>query len=141
MFFDNINSKLMEKALDGLQLRHQAILSNVANAETPGYKKQVIDFENALQQAVASNDAGANDASQLKQTNTQHFNTQGQIGNPENTTSIERTPIEYRQDHNGVDIEAEMVNLSKNTQRYMAISRMEGKYFEELRRIINSSPQ
>ncbi|HWY29249.1 MAG TPA: hypothetical protein VNX46_00760 [Candidatus Acidoferrum sp.] len=44
------------KALDAVALRGQAIQNNLANLETPGYKRMDLapDFESSLQQAIAS---------------------------------------------------------------------------------------
>ena len=55
MFFSSPNSDLISKTLDGLQARHQAILSNVSNAETPGYKRQVVDLEEYARKQRAVN--------------------------------------------------------------------------------------
>jgi len=44
------------KALDAVVLRGQAIANNIANLETPGYKRVDLapNFESALQEAIAS---------------------------------------------------------------------------------------
>ena len=48
----------LKKTLDAAVLRHQAIASNLANLETPNYKRIDIspDFEARLQKAVGSGD-------------------------------------------------------------------------------------
>lgn len=38
--------------LDAMALRQKAIADNTANAQTPGYRRKVVDFENKLQEAV-----------------------------------------------------------------------------------------
>ena len=42
------------KVLDVAMLRNEVIANNVANANTPGYKRKVIDFEQELTSALAS---------------------------------------------------------------------------------------
>ncbi|MDF0606921.1 flagellar basal body protein [Neisseriaceae bacterium TC5R-5] len=48
-------SQIVHTALDGLQLRQQALAQNIANLNTPGYQPLRVDFEQALSQAVAGN--------------------------------------------------------------------------------------
>ena len=48
--FDYIN--VMEKAADAAWLRNDAIANNIANATTPGYKRQDISFESELERAL-----------------------------------------------------------------------------------------
>ena len=44
--FDYIN--IMDKAADASWKRESAISNNIANTDTPGYKRQDVDFESAL---------------------------------------------------------------------------------------------
>ncbi len=43
----------LHMALDGLAQREQAIASNVANLETPGYLAREVKFEDSLRAAIA----------------------------------------------------------------------------------------
>ena len=56
--FGNSNYLAAKKMLDANVLRHEAIASNLANIETPNYKRLDVSpsFESQLQQAVASKD-------------------------------------------------------------------------------------
>src|SRR4051794_37870740 len=38
----------LERALSGASLRQQAIAQNIANVNTPGYRRQDVDFQSAL---------------------------------------------------------------------------------------------
>jgi flagellar basal-body rod protein FlgB len=42
----------LERSLDGMALRHQAIANNIANINTPGYVKQEVSFEQSLIDAL-----------------------------------------------------------------------------------------
>ena len=44
--FDYIN--VLDKAADASWKRNEAITNNIANAATPGYKRQDVSFENEL---------------------------------------------------------------------------------------------
>jgi len=50
--FRETTGAALEKALEGLALRHEALVSNIANVETPGYRPRRVLFEDALRQAV-----------------------------------------------------------------------------------------
>ena len=47
------NAKLLESLLDASALRARVIAGNVANQNTPGYRRQVVQFEDLLRDAVA----------------------------------------------------------------------------------------
>ena len=49
--FNYIN--VLEKAADASWIRNAAISNNIANVDTPGYKRKDVDFEKYLQSAVA----------------------------------------------------------------------------------------
>jgi flagellar basal-body rod protein FlgB len=42
----------LERAMAGAAMRHTAIASNLANVNTPGYRRRDVDFHGALQQAM-----------------------------------------------------------------------------------------
>jgi flagellar basal-body rod protein FlgB len=44
--------QLLETAMRGSWQRQTALTNNIANADTPGYQPQEVDFESALQSAV-----------------------------------------------------------------------------------------
>jgi flagellar basal-body rod protein FlgB len=53
--FDTTQTAL-SRALAGTSVRQQAIANNLANADTPGYQRQDVDFHSALKSALSSND-------------------------------------------------------------------------------------
>jgi flagellar basal-body rod protein FlgB len=46
----------LERALSGAALRQQAIAANLANVNTPGYRRQDVNFTSALARAFATGD-------------------------------------------------------------------------------------
>jgi flagellar basal-body rod protein FlgB len=50
----NANGRLLESLLDAAALRARVIAGNVANQNTPGYRRQVVRFEELLREAVES---------------------------------------------------------------------------------------
>ena len=91
-----------KKMLDVSLLRHQAIASNLANVETPNYKRLDVSpsFESELRQAVA----GQNSA---------------EISNLQPSLAIDATSVSGRSDGNTVQLESEMMKLNQNTLENM----------------------
>jgi len=86
---------LLSKLVDVTVLRHKVLSQNVANVNTPGYRKLTVSFDDALSQHLAR--FGDHGISQLQ---------------PE-VVEDDSTPT--RVDGNNVDIDAEMMRLNKNT--------------------------
>ena len=53
-FIDNNLSQLMARAMDTYSLRHRITSANIANIDTPGFKKHEVRFEDELQRVQAS---------------------------------------------------------------------------------------
>lgn len=136
---------VVQKALDGLSLRHTAIASNLANVDTPGYHRKVVSFEDSLKTAISHHDgagssqgipqASNDEQLAMKLTRADHMT---QFPVISNLTQLEPqmdevTDVEYRSDGNSVDVETEMSQLAKNTQRYTALARMEKELFQKLK--------
>ena len=87
-----------KKMLDVNVLRHQAIASNIANVETPNYKRLDVSpsFESQLSQAVSSQDAG-------------------KIAGLQPQLSVDTQAVSGRSDGNTVQLEDEMLKLNQNT--------------------------
>ncbi len=54
MFPDDLTTDVLVAALRGHDARNAALANNIANAETPGYRRLDVSFEAALAQAVES---------------------------------------------------------------------------------------
>jgi flagellar basal-body rod protein FlgB len=52
----------LSRAMEGATMRQQAIATNIANADTPGYRRVDVDFESALKDALQADTPSAIDA-------------------------------------------------------------------------------
>jgi flagellar basal-body rod protein FlgB len=52
MFFDDLTTQVLSASMRGHEARNAALANNIANAETPGYKRVDVSFESALADAV-----------------------------------------------------------------------------------------
>ncbi len=143
----SLTSQVMNKAMDGLSKRHKAIASNLANVDTPNYKRRDVSFEGALSHAIhevkgqgslARRQASNDEQLPMRTTRSEHIlmgHAAASIDevNPEIQEAEE---LQYRMDGNSVDVETEMVQLAKNTERFNALARMESGYFKGLRSVI-----
>jgi flagellar basal-body rod protein FlgB len=145
----SLTTDVMHKALNGLAKRHDAISGNLANVDTPSYKRRDVSFEGALSNAIQNQKNKGNrslhpvsndEPMSLRTTNSAHFsigNNNALTVNDVNADIEEQDSLEYRKDGNSVDVETEMVQLARNTQRYQALTTMESRSFKSLRNIIN----
>ena len=87
-----------KKMLDVTLLRQQAIASNLANVETPNYKRLEVSpsFEAQLRQAVAGQNPG-------------------EIANLQPELAVDTGAVSGRSDGNTVQLETEMLKLNTNT--------------------------
>ena len=96
--FSQPNYLAAKKLLDATMLRHEAIASNLANVETPGYKRLDVapTFQGELQRALAGQNAE-------------------QIASIQPKVATDTTAIARGRDGNTVQLEEEMMRLSQNT--------------------------
>jgi len=90
----------LERAISGASMRQSVIANNLANAETPGFRRMDVDFHDTLAQAMQSADSATIEA-------TSFTPTQG-------STSM-------RADGNGVDVDTESATMAKNGLEYEAL--------------------
>lgn len=114
--------KALEMALKFREMRQKIISSNIANANTPGYKAKRIDFESALARALDVDGQMGMKSSQEK-----HFDV-GSGGFDNLQPEIYEDPNDVvNENGNSVDVEAEMALLNDNKLIYDAIVQLINK--------------
>lgn len=111
--FDNI--ELMGKLLDVKAKRHELISNNLANVDTPGYKRSDIAFEEILKSKLDQR------ILPLSITNDKHINLVSKAEEIEPQIYKQQDYV-IRNDENNVDVDREMVELLKNNLSYDIIS-------------------
>lgn len=127
------NSQLVNtlgKALGASALRQKVISNNLANFNTPGFKKSVVAFEDLLAKELSP----AADKMELMRTNKRHLPVQTSDLSPQINTISQTT---LRTDGNNVDVDEEMAGLAKNTIYYNAVVRQIGGHFSGLKTILS----
>lgn len=127
------NFPLVEKSLSLRARRHELIVSNIANADTPNYKSFDMMVDDELQKGVRNTGKV-----QLNTTNRNHLRRSGAGSDQVTIHKNESNELSLRGDGNTVDIDTEMVNLSENNLVFRASARIMTKMFGALKTAINS---
>jgi flagellar basal-body rod protein FlgB len=97
--------------------RMETLASNIANADTPGYKARDFDFPSALQSALTRS-ATSNQSVALSRTSPRHLQGGHHGGGVANMQY--RIPAQASVDGNTVDLDTELGNFSDNAIHYQA---------------------
>ncbi len=120
-------------ALTGLARRQEAIASNLANIDTPGYTRQAVDFESALRTRLTP---GAIEAGSLVRTDSRHLGRPGAPGRAGGSEAMGRDVISSRNDSNSVSVDEEMALMAETQLRYQALTSTIGTRMSTLRSVI-----
>ena len=108
---------IIEAGMRGEGLRQKAIANNVANLQTPGYRRVDVKFKELLAKAMDSD--GKIDLSEIE----------AQIYQPK-TTAV-------KSNGNDVSLEVEIGDMVKNTLRHKAYIRILQKKYQQIDLAIN----
>jgi flagellar basal-body rod protein FlgB len=122
--FNRPNYVAARKLLDATTLRHEAIAANLANIETPGYKRIAISpsFASDLRQAIAANDPARVSALQPR------------------LAADPSAPAASRRDGNNVELESELLRLSQNALEHTLETHLLTSTLLKLRLAITGRP-
>ena len=120
---------LYKKELDAAALRQRVIANNIANVNTPRFKKSTVVFESLLKEALGREPAG------LLVSQPGHLGAAPPLA--EVTPAVQKVETTFmRTDGNNVDIDEEMVNLAANGLLYQAAARQLGDRYSLLSYVI-----
>lgn len=107
--FDYIN--VLSKAADASYLRNEILDNNIANVDTPGFKRKDLEFERHLSRAIDSAAKSPKDSLSKRVHNVD-------LSGVRMNVYIDNTDLSYRIDDNNVDIATEQVELATNQLVY-----------------------
>lgn len=113
--FRNDNYQVARQLIDASTLRHQAIASNIANAETPGYKRVDLapNFTTELRRAVENGEVAT------------HM--------PTATLAEDLNAKSMRPDGNTVELEKELLELARNSTEHGFLTQVVSSNLRSLR--------
>ena len=113
----NLTDVVLERALSGAERRHAVLAGNIANVDTPGFRRSDVPFQEALRNALASGDRGR---------------VEGAAAAP-----VTDEAHSLRADGNNVDIDAEMARLAETQLLHGAVAGLLRERAAMLRYAIN----
>jgi flagellar basal-body rod protein FlgB len=118
----NTNYQLARKMLDASVLRQDAIANNIANADTPGYRRIDVsaDFGQALKAQFASGSTPA----------------RGSLDSITPRLAVDTTVHAVRPDGNSVEIESELMAMSRNRVDHEFLTELVSRNIKQLKMAI-----
>ncbi|MDO4787238.1 MAG: flagellar basal body rod protein FlgB [Fretibacterium sp.] len=123
--------KVVEKDLEGLAQRFKAVSRNIANADTPGYARRNVSFEDQLREVF---NAGKKLA--MTVTDPAHIPSRPRLVSDVRPVELKIEDERYRLDGNNVDPEREMAVLAETRMMYNAMNRLAAKKLAGYRAVI-----
>ncbi len=121
--FSNATTKSLELTVDATATRHTALAANIANVNTPGYRRVDLSssFQNNLTQALQDMDAGTRSAS---------------ASLPQSSIALDQNQNPMRLDENTVDLDKEVTQMMQNSATFEFATRALGRRYSGLVRAI-----
>ena len=128
MFSSNVFRyvNVLNKAADASWLREETIANNLANVNTPGYKRKDVDF-----QSVLRNELG-NMKYQTLDSKVEHAD----LSRLDASVYVDSANYSYRIDKNNVDVDVENVELASEKLRYDALTDSMTQEFARLKSVM-----
>ena len=104
---DNAHTSLLAKMMDVYALRNKTTAANIANIDTPGYKRQRVDFEAQLAQKLDSGTISRHEVSEMR--------------------------AEVRETDMKPELEEELIEMSDTQLRVQLVTRALRHNYEQLR--------
>lgn len=123
--FSYIN--ILDKAADASWTRSECINNNLANVNTPGYKRQDIDFASVLRRELGLSKYVTLD-DKVKNMNLSRLNP---------TVYTDSANFSYREDGNNVDVDTEEVERASETIKYQALTSAITQEFTRLKTVMS----
>lgn len=123
---DNVTSTLMKNGLDGVWYRQQAISDNIANVETPDYKRKWVEYEDDLRKILEDNDTKRGAIAEMNQTDAMLYVKSNEIN---------------RNDGNSINIDFENIELARAQLQYSVLTQQMTNSFSRLRTAITGASQ
>ncbi len=124
--FDYIN--VLDKAADASWTRNEIISNNIANIDTPGYKRQDLNFEDELERALGNSRYKTMDK---KVADLKDRHLEARVVN-------DYSGFSYRTDYNNVDVDTENVMLAANQLKYQGLMQGLKSEFANLSAVMKS---
>ncbi|MCR5701720.1 MAG: flagellar basal body rod protein FlgB [Lachnospiraceae bacterium] len=120
---------VLDKAADASNSRNEIISNNIANVDTPNYRRKDVSFERYLEQAMIGGDSLDERVADI---NTHLSDFGGMI-------YTDHSILSYRLDGNNVDIDTENAFLAENQIRYNTLVSQIGQEFSRYKTVLSGN--
>ena len=128
---------ILQKALDSLAVQHEVVANNLANIDTPQFKRSIVSFQDKLKAAL-----DINQSSDLWRTQPMHMPIAQKVSLDNFKPDIQtiRETI-GRNDGNNVDLEMESGILAENNLLFNGLADVTSRYIANIRHAISEGRQ
>lgn len=119
---------VLDQAADAANSRHEILSNNIANVDTPNYKRKDVSFESYLEAALIG---GESLDQRIAEVNTDLYGFDGVI-------YTDNADLAYRLDGNNVDIDTENAYLAENQIRYNTLVEQIGQEFARYKTVLTT---
>lgn len=123
--FNFIN--VLGKAADASWTRNELISNNIANVDTPNYKRKDVEFQTFLSGELDRNTSLRNSVADVD------------LDSLNVSVYTDNASLSYRLDGNNVDIDTESASLSENQIRYYTLLDSMTQEFSRIKSVLQSS--
>ena len=120
---------VLDKAADASWTRESVLAQNIANVDTPGYKRKDLDFESQLQQQLKH----------YKYTNLDEKVKKTDLSKLKANIYTDLSNYSYRLDGNKVDIDTENFELASEQIKYEALTNSINAEFTRMRQAMGKA--
>lgn len=131
--FDRPNFTLLERSMNAASLRQMVISNNIANAETPNFKRSEVVFEKLLHKEMQGKYIP------MVRTHHQHLPIRRTGNDVEPKVVLDKANMTMNNNGNNVDIDTEMALLAHNQLHYNLLAQQTTHEFQLLRTAIGGS--
>jgi flagellar basal-body rod protein FlgB len=118
---------VLGKAADASWTRNTLISNNIANVDTPNYKRKDLEFEDYLQEEMSGGDSLDEEVANAD------------LDTLNGTTYVDHATSRYRLDGNNVDIDTENTYLAENQLKYYTVLNSISQEFSRLNMVVKSN--
>ena len=131
--FNTSTMDYLSRGMSAANLRHEVISNNIANVNTPKFKKSDVVFESLL-----AKEMGLDKKLGLEMVRTHDRHLPIPMRERAEATVVMAESTTMRTDKNNVDIDKEMANMAKNQIYYNAMTKEMGSFIQKLKTTITS---
>ncbi|MBQ7476415.1 MAG: flagellar basal body rod protein FlgB [Selenomonadaceae bacterium] len=131
------NFNYLPRAMTAATMRHEIVSQNIANVNTPNYRRSVVDFEDALANELYGKEEDTAGKLKMVRTRDKHLPAES-LPKHAMPTVVEDTTTIMRTDNNNVDIDIEMSSMLKNQLYFNALAGQFRAHVNKVRNVITS---